>query len=162
MPAKKQQKFQLDLPEQYSRRELLSIGQEVIDAIVDRSQNKHVDKNGKPFPEYSKSYEGSLNFKNAGKTGDVDLTLSGDMLAALQILNVGKGKLVIGFEKGTENDKAEGNILGTYGSKKENPKKARDFLGVQPKEIDSILEKYPIDRQEYSQQLVDFVFGGIK
>jgi len=170
MPAKKQWKIPIQLSKQYSGKELEAIGSDIIDRIVTRTQNENVDKNGKKFPKYSKSYSGSLDFKNSGKTNDVDLTLSGDMLATLKILDIKKGQVIIGFEKGTENDKAEGNILGTYGSDKPNPKKARDFLGITEKEKEKILSNYPTDdarvrdksvgQQQFAKELVDFVFGG--
>ena len=170
MPAKKQWKIPIQLSNKYSERELKAIGMDVIDRIVTRSQNENVDKNGNKFPAYSETYSKSLDFKNAGKSGDVDLTLSGDMLASLKILEIKKGKVVVGFEKGIENDKAEGNILGTYGTDKPNKKKARDFLGITDKEKEKILSNYPtndarvrdksVGQQEFAKELVDFVFGG--
>lgn len=142
----KHQKFTLNLPG-YSDSEKAAIAVEVIDYIIKRTKNKNVDKNGDPFPGYSKSYEKSLDFKNAGKSkGSVDLTLSGDMLNSIEILDVKSRSVVIGFEAGSvENGKADGNIRGTYGSSKPNKKKARDFLGIEPKALESILSKYERD-----------------
>lgn len=107
----------------------------VIEHIVDRTQ-RGLDKEGSKFPKYSKSYIKSLDFKNAGKSASrVDLQLSGDMLAAIKLLRQKKGEIVVGFERGTlENDKAEGNILGSYGGNP-NPSKARDFLGIEDKKL---------------------------
>lgn len=112
----------------------------VIEHIVERTENG-VDKDGKKFPGYSKSYLASLDFKNAGKSpSKVDLTLSGDMLAALALLSERKGALTIGFENGTpENDKAEGNRLGSYGGDP-NPKKARDFLGIDRRKLAELID----------------------
>lgn len=111
----------------------------VVEHIVERTQ-RGKDKNGDPFPRYSKSYIKSLDFANAGKSKNrVDLTLSGDMLAALKLLRHRNGEIVIGFDSGTvENDKAEGNILGSYG-KEPNPSKARDFLGIQPAKLRELI-----------------------
>lgn len=114
----------------------------IIERIVERTnQGKNV--NGKAFPKYSKEYMDSLDFKNAGKSesGTVNLQLSGDMLAAIKLLSNSKTSLVIGFEKGSEeNAKADGNIRGTYGSDKPNPKKARPFLGISKDELSEIVK----------------------
>lgn len=107
--------------------------------MVQRTQDGK-DKYGEPFKPYSKEYIKSLDFKNAGKTRHVDLTLSGDMLAALHLLSHRSGNLNIGFENGTEeNAKAEGNILGSYG-RSPNPSKARDFLGIQPEKLAELID----------------------
>lgn len=94
------------------------------------------------FPAYSKAYKESLDFAIAGKTTKVDLTLSGDMLAALDVLGHSNGSITVGYEAGTEeNDRAEGNQKGSYGGRP-RPSKARSFLGITQSELDSILEKY--------------------
>lgn len=120
----------------------------VIEHIVERTQNGF-DKDGRAFPRYSKEYINSLDFKNAGKSkSKVDLQLSGDMLAALDLLSHRKGKLVIGFENHTpENAKAEGNILGSYG-RDPNPAKARDFLGIQDKKLNELIDYIGINGEE--------------
>lgn len=139
----KWQKFELDLSD-YDAFEREAIAVEVIDQIVKRTQNGK-DKNGSAFAKYSKDYKNSLNFRNAGKSSSVDLTLSGDMLDSIAILSNRGGKVVIGFEKGSdENGKADGNIRGTFGQdRKVGPK--RDFLGISEGELDKILKRYPLD-----------------
>jgi hypothetical protein len=106
---------------------------EIADLIVERivqrtEQGKNVD--GKSFPKYSKAYTESLDFKNSGKSGSVDLTLSGDMLAALTVLKTSEKYVEIGFSDSSVEGRAEGNIRGTYGKKRGNPALARDFLGT--------------------------------
>ena len=106
------------------------------------------DKNGKPFPKYSKksnyseSYKKSLDFKIAGKSASkINLQLSGDMLAAITVLKYAKDSVEIGFEKGSEeNARADGNIRGTYGQDAPNPRISRDFLGISEKELSKILK----------------------
>lgn len=148
----KWQKFELDLSD-YDATEREAIAVEVIDQIVKRTQNGK-DKNGSSFARYSKDYKNSLNFKNAGKSGTVDLTLSGDMLDSIAILSNRGGKVVIGFEKGsTENGKADGNIRGTYGQDhRVGPK--RDFLGITEGELEKILSKYPADSEKAQKRAV--------
>lgn len=61
------------------------------------------------------------------------------MLAALKLLNHKPGNLMIGFENGTlENDKAEGNILGTYGGAPTG--KRRNFLGIQTRKLKELID----------------------
>ncbi len=118
---------------------------EVADLIIERIVNRTdqgKDKEGKRFPGYSKSYKESLDFKVAGKSsGKVDLQLSGDMLAALEVLDKTSRSVTIGFEQGSEeNAKADGNIRGTYGKPTPDPKKARDFLGITETELSKIIK----------------------
>lgn len=142
----KHQFINVKLPGGYSPDVLEAIGTEIISQIRKRTFKNNVDKNGDPFPEYSTAYKKSVDYKAAGKSGRVNLTLSGDMLAALEVLEVGKNKLKIGYQNGTtENGKADGNIRGTYGKPRANPKKARDFLGISDDELNKILEKYPVE-----------------
>lgn len=118
---------------------------EVADLIIERIVNRTdqgKDKNNRPFKEYSDSYKESLDFKIAGKKGKpVNLQLSGDMLAALSVLDKTSRSVTIGFENGSEeNAKADGNIRGTYGQSKPIPGKARDFLGITIKELTDIIK----------------------
>lgn len=138
----KQQKVAIPIPKKYSPEEREAIAIEVINFIRERSQ-KGRDKNNKAFHPYSKSYKNSLDFQIAGKSSRVDLRLSGDMLAALDLLKASKGKLTIGYEAGDSiNDRVEGNRLGSYGGKP-NRKLARDFLGISRDDLKKILRKYP-------------------
>lgn len=140
-----QQKTRIKIPKGYSPRERKAIAQDVIDFIVERTENGH-DKSGKRFPGYSKSYKESLDFKNAGKTSKVDLTLSGEMLSEIDLLTQRNGSITVGYDAGdTElNGKVEGNRKGTYGKKKANKSKARDFLGLSKTALQNILKKYPL------------------
>lgn len=118
---------------------------EVSDLIIERIVNrtdKGRDKNNQRFEKYSKSYKDSLDFKVAGKKGKpVNLQLSGDMLAALEVLDKTSRSVTIGFENGSEeNAKADGNIRGTYGKPSPDPKKARDFLGITDTELSDIIK----------------------
>lgn len=155
----KWQRIRIKIPENYGATERRAIGEEIVKTIRDRSKDgvglKRVGPSGvgyeKPFTGYSASYARSLDFKNAGKSkGNVNLTLSGDMLAAVKLLSHSKGSVLVGFENGTEeNDRAEGNQLGSYGQPSPNPRKARKFLGVTSSEKEEILSQFPKqDRQQ--------------
>lgn len=136
-----QQKVKLEIPDNLKPNQREELADLVIEHIYERTTAENKDKNGRKFPNYSKSYIKSLDFANAGKSqSKVDLQLSGDMLAAMQLLNHRKGELTIGFERGSqENAKAEGNILGSYGGE---PKasRARDFLGIEPKKLRELVK----------------------
>lgn len=120
-------------PEDYLKR----IGREIVNVIRDRTA-KSLDKNRNPFPAYSKEYKASDDFKLAGKTSRVDLTLSGDMLADLGVLSVKKGQIEIGFERGEQRAKAHGHITGANGNLP-----VRNFLGISEDELGSILRRVP-------------------
>jgi hypothetical protein len=137
----KWQRFTIDLSN-FDESERDAIAIEVIDRIKRRTQSG-LDKNGDTFAPYSKAYRESLEFKIAGKTAQVDLTLSEDMLDSLQILeNKSNGKVVIGYQQGSaENGKADGNIRGTYG-RSAPVAPGRDFLGISSNELESITSKY--------------------
>lgn len=142
-----QQKVEIAIPEDLKPDQRKELADLVIEHIVDRTQSGK-DKDGKRFPRYSKAYIKSLDFQNAGKSkSKVDLQLSGDMLAAITLLNEKRGLLKIGFERGAEeNDRAEGNILGSYGGDP-NPSKARNFLGIQPSKLRELI-RYVKDQNE--------------
>ena len=136
MARYKQQKFTLDLPDGYTKRERDAIATEVIDFIINRTQQGHKDKNNKSFKPYSKEYKSSLDFK-IGKGGStkVNLTMTEEMLNEIKVIKNAAGKVDIGFDgrRSKLNGKVEGNILGTYGQKKSTGK-ARDFLGITKKD----------------------------
>lgn len=140
-----QQKFTFKLSKKYTPEQRLAIGQEVIEFIIKRSKSGK-DKDNIPFASYSEGYMKSFDFKKSGKGKKPNLTLSGEMLRALEVLESSEGEVTIGIPENDtfNNEKAEGNILGTYGSKSPNKKKARDFMGIKPKDLNAIKSDYPI------------------
>ena len=142
-----QQKFTFKLSKKYGEAERFAIGQEVIDFIIKRSKAGK-DKKNKDFVGYSDGYVKSFDFKKSGKSKNkVNLTLSGEMLNALEVLDYGTdGEVTIGIPKADtfNNDKAEGNITGSYGQKRPNSKKARDFMGIHRDDLNAIKADYPI------------------
>lgn len=143
-----QQKVTIPIPGDLRPDEREEFAQGVIDYIRERTQTgTGVRKRGRgfqvyQFPEYSEEY-----LKNLARVGrsksTVDLTLSESMLESIELLRHKKGEITIGFQRGSkENDKAEGNQLGTYGQSRPIPGKARRFLGLTRDEIDTLLEFY--------------------
>jgi len=136
--ATKWQRFSITPPSDFTPAMRQALGKEVAEFVRQRSESG-LNKNNRPFPKYSKAYKDSLDFKNAGKTSSVDLTLSGDMLADLDVLSNRSDKIIIGYDKTSEeNAKADGNVRGTYGQSKPIPGKKRDFMGITNKDLDTI------------------------
>lgn len=119
-----------------------AVGQYLIDRIVDRTSSGK-DVNGKSMPKYSKTYKESLEYKAWGKTGKVNMELSGEMLTSLDILSIKNGKIKIGWNDGENSVKAYGNITGMEGHPYLDgiaPK--REFFGVTAAEIKSIAKEF--------------------
>lgn len=148
-------RVKIAIPKGYKPREREAIGSEVVDYIVNRTQNG-LNKNNRNFPGYSDAYKKSLDFKIAGKSNNVNLTLSGDMLASLKVLSHKNGEIVVGFDRGDKNNnaKATGHITGVYGNSKRVKK--RDFLGITKKDLNSkILSNYPLNDEDARSERVE-------
>lgn len=129
-----------------------AIGQAVIDQIVKRTQEDRKDKNGKPLKGYSKTYAQTLEAKIAGKSpGEpADLTLHGDMLGSLTIIDETSKTITIGFDDSKENAKAYGHISGMEGHPTIKKGKVRDFLGLMPSEKKQIARAFADDVEAVS------------
>ena len=136
MPAK-WQRFRVDAPDDFTPGMREALGKEVVEFIRRRTESGK-DKDGDRFIKYSKAYINSKAFKIAGKSpSKVNLTLSGDMLIALDVLSHKSGSVLIGFEKGSEeNARADGNV------------QTRDFMGIKPSDLKKIIGKV---RDNYDQ-----------
>jgi hypothetical protein len=149
----------IKIPSAYNSRERQAIASDIVDYLRDRTEQGR-GEGGKSWAgsagRYSKSYKESLRYQIAGKSDTVNLTLSGDMLDMLRLVDDDKGALVIGFEPGdAEAGKAEGNIRGSYGQPKGNRSKARDFLAISRDELKKILSNYPLDDKEAREENVE-------
>ncbi len=119
------------------------IGQAIIDYMVDRAEDGRGLNGVKLKSPYSKSYAESLDFKAAGKSrGNVNMTLSGDMLASIDILDQDGSTIEIGIEDEEQAIKAYGHQTGFEGHPVlDGPK--RPFFGVSVKELEKeILPKF--------------------
>lgn len=136
--------FQVPISLDYQQRK--DLAELIIQEIQSRTSDG-INEKDKAFPDYSKEYINSLDYKIAGKDGTVNLQLSGDMMASIKLITHTPGRITIGFEEGDPNaEKAEGNILGTYGQPKPIKGKARPFLDLP----DYILQKL-IDQVDSGQ-----------
>jgi len=136
----KWQRFTISVPDDFKPKDRARVADKAIDSIVKRTVEKGKDKNNKKFVAYTKDYA-----KQKGQRR-VDLVKSFSMLTNIQQLQSSKGRIVIGFTKGSkENGKADGNIRGTFGKSKpitRDDKQApgRDFLGLPTKALNAIIE----------------------
>lgn len=110
------------------------LGMLYIDKIVQRTKDG-IDKDGKSFAGYSDSYKNSLAFQIAGKGSNVDLTLTGEMLASLQAKASG-AEVEINLIDARNKGKAHGLITGKNGRWSAK----RDFLGLPESEEDRIFK----------------------
>ena len=153
----KWQKISIEIPKKYSPVERQAIAQDVIDFIIKRTRDGK-DKNNKAFPgKYSKEYISSADYKIAGKPKSgkpIDLSLTREMLNELSFLSDKPGKIEVGYDKSDDalNGKVEGNRLGTYGQSSPIPGKARDFLGITQKDLQTILKNYPLSDRQKSKE----------
>ena len=158
----KWQRVRIDIPKGLRPTERLAVASEIIDFIIDRTKSGK-DKDNKPFPKYSKGYKDSKSYEIAGKSGNVDITLSGETLNSLELISHTNGSILIGYDKGDSelNGKVEGNRIGSYGQKEGDSKKARDFLGITEGDKKKITNKYPVktkkERESTRRKAIDIV-----
>jgi hypothetical protein len=124
------------LPRQY----LQAVGRELVQIILRRTAAGK-DKNGKPFVGYSDDYKESDDFGLTGKSpGNVNLRLSGDMLADFSVLAARNGRIILGFDSEEQRAKAHGHMTGQEGS---GNLPVRDFLGISDEELAQAIRKVP-------------------
>lgn len=110
----------------------LAIAQAVIDRIVERTQEENVDREGKRFAGYSEEYEDTTAFQLL-KDGSVDMTLTGNMLNSIDVLNHGPNTIQIGFRSQRERDKAYNHNTG-------DTVPERAFFGLDESEFKSLVD----------------------
>ena len=119
------------------------IGQSIIDYMEKRVDDGLGYGRQKLKSPYSKEYASSLDLKAAGKSkSEVNMKLSGDMMASIDILEVNGAKIKIGIDDGSQAPKAYGHQTGFKGHPTlESSKNKREFFGVTKEEI----KKYILD-----------------
>ena len=146
-------KTEILLPADYDAEDAQTVAEEILNFIVERTK-KGYGSDGEKFPGYSPSYKASDAFKLGGKSSTVNLTLSGEMLDSLEVLEAKSGKIVFGFTEDSDmNGRAEGNCLGTYGTSKPDPSKARDFMKLSGKELAKIIRSLDILPRETQNKI---------
>jgi len=138
-------KINVPIPAYITPRDKGEIALRIIDFIRERTREgfnvygrRWSPVNPKQAGAYTKEYA-----EIKGYSSPVDLEDTGDMLDAITFfVNRKKGEVTIGYKQGTKQErKAEGNILGSYGSAP-NPRKSRPFLDILKKDVDKICQDY--------------------
>lgn len=111
-------------------------GLKAIDVITERTLSGK-DRYGDKFAPYSKSYKQSDVFEIYGKGSRVDLKLSGEMLASMEVRSAGD-EITIKFVDALNAAKAHGHITGMSGRK---GGVVRDFFGLTVQEEDAIMKE---------------------
>ena len=137
--AEPSQSVIINIPTGYSASQRNQIGKEIVRFIQSRTR-KGLNIQNKPFKAYSQSYKDDLDFSNAGKSNTVNLTLTGEMLNTLTVLSTGLDFITVGFDDTDGNDKASFN--------RQN---GRQFVGITPKDLNSILSAFTRESGETAQ-----------
>lgn len=117
-----------------------SIGQEIVDYMRKRT-SKSVDRNGKAFAAYSKSYKQSEDYEAAGKSSKVNMKLRGYMLNSLDFEANGS-VIEFGFDDEEEELKAYGHMTGMKGHKHLDGKTpVREFFGMNDDDLVDLVER---------------------
>jgi len=117
-------------------------------AIIERIRERSSAGNGMSFggsgrgtpvklkPPYSKEYSDSLDFKAFGKSrGNVNMTLTGDMLGLMDVIQIDGNKITIGWNDAEENAKAFNHSVGDTVPR-------RPFFGVSKTELQEIKKEF--------------------
>jgi hypothetical protein len=154
------QRIEVAIPKGLPETEKLALGEDIIEYMRKRTESGK-DNRGDFFPEYSKEYMKSLEFKIAGKNSKVNLMQTGDMLADIEVLEMKNDKLVIGFEKGSlNNDKADGHITGWQG-RSDTKRPFLGFEGSEKNKLNGIIRKHvkAIDRDSIALKALAWLSG---
>lgn len=108
-----------------------SINQSILDKILRRT-SESLDVNEKKFKPYSKQYKKSDDFIAFGKSNEVNLRLTGDMLELMDVIDESKNTTTIGWRDSDEAQKAHGHITGNGRLPK------RDFFGLSSVDIQEL------------------------
>lgn len=115
------------------------IGKDIVDYIKLRAESGKGIGGKQLRKPYSKAYADSEEFKAAGKSAnDITMTLHGDMLSAIDVIDYDGQTLVVGIEN-DQAPKAHGHMTGKNG---EVPKMKREFFGLTQAELKTITDKY--------------------
>lgn len=125
--------FGVDLSDNAALRS--EIGQALIDKMVERTEQGK-DIWGRSFDKYSSEYIDSDDFKDADKSASkIDMTLTGDMLSDVDIIEDRGSQLRIGFTDSTNQKKAANHSNGVTVPK-------RFFFGLTSKDINDVKKEF--------------------
>lgn len=140
--ANKWTREKIILPKTLKPKERKQIAEVVINHIINRTAAGYKINEKDKFPKYTAKY---ADIKGVGQS-DVDLILSGEMLESIELVSEKSGEIVIGYKSPSDElaGKVEGNRTGSYGGEP-NKKKARDFLGIDPGTLETLISAFEED-----------------
>lgn len=124
-----------------------AIGQALIDKLISRTEQGRSFA-GTKFKAYSKAYKESLEFKAFGKTDNVNLKLTGDMLGLLDIKDESGNTITLGWDDNEQNAKAYNHITG-------DTVPVRDFFGFSQSEIKEIVSEFKENVTDFNEKSFD-------
>jgi len=101
----------------------------------DKNNTTFAGAKGKPRGRYSDMYKQSLEYAVYGKTDKVNMKLTGQMQASINVTRTTPSGVRIGFISGTQRQKAKGHVMGS------GPLPVRDFWGLSKGEQKKILNE---------------------
>ncbi len=122
------------------------IGEAIIDYIRERTESGRGVKFGDDgkarsvnLKKYSKDYIESDDFKAFGKSKDqVNMKLTGDMLGLMDVVDVGKNSITIGWNDDEQIPKAYNHIVG-------DTVPSRPFFGISKSELNELAKELRLD-----------------
>lgn len=115
-----------------------SVASAIIEKIVTRTKDGYAIGGNRELKEYSLEYKNSLNFKAAGKKpSDVNMTLNGDMLDTLTLIDETNNTITIGWDDDLQSAKAFNH---NTGDTKGMPR--RPFFGLNKTEITDLKSQF--------------------
>lgn len=133
----------ISIPNSYNSTQREAIGRAIIDRIKQRT-TQGLNVNNEPFAPYKQSYRNTDEFQIA-KSGTVNLRLTGDMLADLEVLSHGPGFIKIGFVDESSNQKA--NWIEAPTGQKAGRQTPREFVGISQTDLNDILSRFGSTRE---------------
>lgn len=127
-----------------------------IDYIIQRTESG-LNVRGNSFKEYPESYKKSESFEAFSKSsGDVNLTLEGNMLNSINTIEASGNYFKVGFTD-------ELNTLKAYNHNTGDTVRKREFFGINKKEMNEILSEYQyiIDDSNAQKAIKDSVLEAL-
>ncbi len=147
-----EQKLQVYLPllrDPLFKREF---GLRMID-VMEARMDEGIDKSGRDFVAYSNSYKKSELFQFFGKSSKVNLKLTGEMRAAIEVSNINPRSIELAFADQEQNDKAHGHVHGS------NNLPVRDFWGIPVNEQTAVMKE--MIREFSGRETVEIELPGV-
>lgn len=121
------------------------IGQAIIDRIVDRTaEGKAIGGQRDLKGPYSTAYKNSDDYADHGKSGEINMELTGRMMDDIDIISETSNTIKVGFEERIEILKAFNHNTGDTVPK-------RQFFGVNKTEITAIKKEFASELKELKE-----------